>query len=569
MNGVKKAIEGLLLLALLVTGFAARYPLTTANLPVAINPDERIGLGLLHRLHSVGWNPEWFHYPTFYYYLTHVALTPGGFENELQHARVVNLIIGCMLAIATYWLARQMFETPEISIAAAGLTMFSPILVDNASYISTDVLAACLSVLSLGFLARFYGSGRDRDWSVAMMLAGLATSTKYPAAVVLLAYLLSDFRPTGDGRTTDSQQRPASWLDASIPPRILTLGLAGLTALALVAGTAFPFDRVIAIAATGGGINSSIDASDLEFLQSIRTLLWVIGVSLLGLSAWSWRVPSVVAGFCRIRPYAGVALAAATFLLASPFIVVSPREFLYDVGVELKANMMGSEGTQWLAYVQRFLRWESTFVLAFFAVGWVASATRDARTRLLGIYVLLGYLAIGSAHRGYERYLTPLLPVVFVLSAWGIWRISQIAHRRVPHIGIVALVTYASLAAYELSSTFTEVLRPASARDSAYFAFVAADQLRPRTILYSGYGVPSIEWTLAGTHVRELSRASFTRDDRAFRNQLTPHTLIAIDGIAERSLSPLIRNALLQVWVSGNDDAAQYDKLYLYRLNPE
>ena len=164
--GFKAFREGLLLLALLVTGFAVRYPLTAANVPIAVNVDERLGLGILDRLRGDSWNPELFNYPTFYYYLTVALVTPLGFDNVLQHGRVVNLLIGCALAVASDWLARQVFGSPVASFAAAALAMFSPILVHNASYISTDVLSACLSVLSLTFLARFYANARDHDWYV-------------------------------------------------------------------------------------------------------------------------------------------------------------------------------------------------------------------------------------------------------------------------------------------------------------------------------------------------------------------------------------------------------------------
>ncbi len=78
-----------------------RYPLTAANVPIAVNVDERLGSGILDRLRGDSWNPELFNYPTFYYYLTVALVTPLGFDNVLQHGRVVNLLIGCALAVAT------------------------------------------------------------------------------------------------------------------------------------------------------------------------------------------------------------------------------------------------------------------------------------------------------------------------------------------------------------------------------------------------------------------------------------------------------------------------------------
>ena len=559
-----KCSEGLALLAILAAGFAMRYPLVTVNLPVAVNTDERISLGLLDRLHAGGWNPEWFNHPTFYYYLMHIVLSPFGSENVLAYGRVLNLIIGCALVVATYGLARQVFRSPAVSLIAAALTMFSPLLVKYASYISPDILSACLSVMSLALLGRFYQSARDQDWLAAMAFAGLAMSTKYPAVVVLIAYLLNElFGSTRGDDATNTQA--AAVLDLRFPRWVLTLGLAGSASLFLIVAVAFPLDRLVGIAATQGGVDSTLDGSDMQFLESVRSLTWMLGLSLLGLATASWRFARFANRFCTLRPYAGIAVAGVVFLMASPFVVVSPRDFLYDVGIELKSNMLGPDGPRWLAYFHWYVRSESVLVLGLFIVGVTASVTRDAQTRLLGIFLVVSYLFLGSANRGYDRYLTPLLPVVFVLSGSGAWIAASAATRLMTETGIVVLVLCGALLGYEMRYKLTQVLSAASFPDASYFAYVAVTQLQPRNVLYSGFMVPSTEWKLAGMDVRELSRSSLSGAEGAFRNQIASKTVIALDGIAEGSLGPSVRATLLPIWSGDNDSVAPYDQLFLYR----
>ena len=61
------------------------------------------------------------------------------------------------------------------------------------------------------------------------------------------------------------------------------------------------------------------------------------------------------------------------------------------------------------------------FALAFAPIGLVIVWRRWSQAGLLlGSYLLLNYLAIGSATRGFERYLSPLLPVLYLLAAIGI-----------------------------------------------------------------------------------------------------------------------------------------------------
>jgi hypothetical protein len=320
--------------------------------------------------------------------------------------------------------------------------------------------------------------------------------------------------------------------------------------------------------AGAGELDSIVDDGDRQFLLSVQTVMWAAGVTLLVLGIASWRVPSIGRRFCTLRPYAGAGIAGAAFVLASPFLVVSPQDFLYGVGAELKANMIEGDGPQWLAYFHRYARWESLTALAGFAAGCVALVGRrvpDSRSaHLLGAYVLLSYLAIGSSGRGYERYLTPVLPVIFVVSAWGVWSLADTA-RRYPRSGVAALMIFAGFAGYELYPKLREVLDGATTRDLSHAAFAAVVQRRPASVLYSGSAVPAVEWKLEGLNVLEVPRASLREHGAGVRPLLTPGTVLAIDGIAEQGLGPAIRNLLTPIRLAGGDGVPAYDRVYLYQ----
>ena len=562
---VAKLREPLILAAILTVGFAVRYSLTTINLPVSANVDERSGLRILYHFHGGEWNPEWFRYPTFYYYLTRVLLAPFPFDSVLQYGRALNLLFGCLLAASAYSLARQVYQIPVVGLVAAALTMCSPTLIENARYLSTDVLSAALSLLSLVFLARFYEGHHDRDWFLGMAFAGLAISTKYTALVVLLSYLALELSGIGaSGNGTEVGVRKGSALESRVPRWVVAAGFAALGLAALTFATTFPLDGFLALVERAGGLDSTVDASDLTFLRSVQTFARYAGVTVLTVAGVIWRFPGFARHLCQIRPYAGVALAGLVFVLASPFVLLSPQDFVYDLGAELKANALSPDGPQWLAYLQRYTRWESTLVLAFFSVGCAASAARGVGARLLGLYLLLGYIAIGSANRGFERYLTPLLPVVFIVAAWGMWCLAGARDRLRPAARVAVVVACAALGGYQLLPRVAEVLQSASIRDSSYSAFVTVSQRRARRVLYSGDAVPSIELRVAGMDVTQLPRAWLEGSSRAFVGRLGHETVVVLDGVAERSLSPSVRAALEPIWNDGDDTLSPDNRLYIY-----
>jgi MYXO-CTERM domain-containing protein len=414
--------DWLLLLALagvLAAAFTVRYPLVYYNVPVAAHVDERAGLVLLYRMEAGTFNPAFFNYPTFYYYLTFFLTRP--FASTLVAGRLLNLFFAGGLAVATYLLAAYLFRARAAGLAAAAFALFSPILIMNGSYIITDILMTLLVVLALLSFSVYFRRGADADryWLLGVICSGLALSTKYSAAVLVPAYLLAEGTARG--------KKGASRLDRPLPHLALPLACLGAAALLLAVTFWLPQSFFLEILRSGGDVDSVIDASDVAFIARIRRLLLLGGLLLAPLALFLLRFPGVARRLSRVRLLLALLLIGLVFLLGTPYALVSWQQFLYDVGHQLKVNQ-GGPSAYWRYYLAWYHDWESDLLLVFAALGlggyWLRRR-RQPEMVLLFFYALLYAVAIGTATRGFVRYLTPLLPLIFAFAGYGLWLLGR------------------------------------------------------------------------------------------------------------------------------------------------
>jgi hypothetical protein len=107
-------------------------------------------------------------------------------------ARMVSLLAGLGVVIMAYMLARRLGNQRQALFTAA-VTAVTPMLVDNAHYATPDSLLALMVTLALYLLVRAYDQWpSDTLWAYggAAFVCGLATSTKYNGAVLLVPLLL-------------------------------------------------------------------------------------------------------------------------------------------------------------------------------------------------------------------------------------------------------------------------------------------------------------------------------------------------------------------------------------------
>ena len=155
-------------------------------------------------------NPHFFNYPSLSIYL-HLA------GSEIVYA--IGRVLGAWRSPADFLLAFQIDPTPVVIVArlihvaaelatvaavfaigrrvskpcavlAALLVALSPVLIRTQNTIIVDTLVATLLAWSLERLLAWDASRRMRDLLASAALAGLAASTKYPAALFLVPMLL-------------------------------------------------------------------------------------------------------------------------------------------------------------------------------------------------------------------------------------------------------------------------------------------------------------------------------------------------------------------------------------------
>jgi hypothetical protein len=350
-----------------------------------------------------------------------------------------------------------------------------------------------------------------------------------------------------------------SSLDRSRHPWVpsATLLLAG----ALLAGfaIAWPQQRLLAHLGTGTKVESAVGTEDLAWLAGLRAMTAMLAVALMigGLTATRRQVANRLS---RPRPYLGVLLVLAVFLLTTPFSLLGWREFLYDVGSELKANTLRGEHAQWLTCLRWYQAGESLALLPAMLAGGIA-LRRSRAGRPVLLYLLLSYLAIGAAQRGHPRYLTPVLPFLFVLAGGGFaWFRGRLGPTR-PRLAAGLLAGLLAIAAIETAAKLGAARQELQRPDEMWqtYQWVTAQSRAP--LFLAGYG-PGVELGQVGWSVRAIPRQSLANPAGPAQTEASEGDLLLIDGLARVHLTgPL--TARLQPLFSLDQGYGQY----LYRFS--
>jgi 4-amino-4-deoxy-L-arabinose transferase-like glycosyltransferase len=272
-------LAGALLLAILVLALALRLKGVAYGLPYSfVNADESMVVPKAFQAARGHLNPQFFYYPSLYFYLTGALYLLGapvrwllGQGNFLaQTSFVVDagpyFLLGRLLSVAmgtasvylVYRLGRVAFGRPAGLLAALFLSV-APLHVAYSHMAVTDVTAVALSLLALVLLQQAAGRAPEaadgaRDWLgriaarlaaerraarwlvLGAVAAGLATSTKYNLGMLVLpATVAAVFacRSVAARRVTAGGRAVLVWL------RLLLLRVYLPMAVAFVAASPF------------------------------------------------------------------------------------------------------------------------------------------------------------------------------------------------------------------------------------------------------------------------------------------------------------------------------------------
>lgn len=148
---------------------------------------------------------------------------------------------------------------------------------------------------------------------------------------------------------------------------------------------------------------------------------------------------------------------------------------------------------------------------------------------ILGIYLIINYFLIGSAVRGFDRYLTPILPVIFTISAFGIYYSGIYLQRYGKFIKYFFLCSILVFICVELYPKASSIISNAKNKDEMYYSYVYINSLKPNKIYYSG-NVPAIELSEKRFKVKEIPSAWLTESKFRFLNEIKVNEIIIVDN---------------------------------------
>ena len=207
----------------LLAGFALRAPQVGAHLPYLYDHDEAPVLNrLLSMVQDGRYNPERFRYPSLTFYLRMPAVAAGFLHaaqaGEIQSiqevvtanhsvrgevnrtvsnprivmwARSVTSVFSLLLILLTYLITRRLSAEPWVAGVAALLVAITPPLIDDSEKVGVDTLMAAMCLLTVWLSLRVLEQPTVVRAAVAGLAAGLAVSSKYNAAPVVIVPVLA------------------------------------------------------------------------------------------------------------------------------------------------------------------------------------------------------------------------------------------------------------------------------------------------------------------------------------------------------------------------------------------
>jgi hypothetical protein len=236
-------------------------------------PDEAESISRAVGVLTGGLNPHFFHWPSLTFYVFAGTLgtvsairSLAGLEPSLPvdvaliTARTAVAVAGTLTVIPLFRLGQRM-AGERVGLLAAGFLAVAPLHVRDSHFAMTDVLMTLLLTASLAALVAAYETARGtaggaghRQFAIAGLLGGLATSTKYNAAVAVVSMAAAQvvlLATPGSGSWTTRRWR--SLTPAAIFAAAFVAGFVAGTPYAVLDFPAFAADFSYDLAHLSGG----------------------------------------------------------------------------------------------------------------------------------------------------------------------------------------------------------------------------------------------------------------------------------------------------------------------------
>lgn len=220
---MKTSTLAFLLIAILLLALALRVWGIAHDLPYVYHPDEpAITLRSLRMLKTGDLNPHFFHWPSLPIYLNALAYVPyyllgrvlGGFKSPADvlpprqlamgvvHSpmpttillgRLITLGFGIGCVVLVFLIGRRLTGIDWVGLLAALMVALSPTCVAHSRSTTPDTFAVFFILATAYVSLLVFQEGRTWQYLLAGAFVGLAASSKYNAALILVMLLAAHF----------------------------------------------------------------------------------------------------------------------------------------------------------------------------------------------------------------------------------------------------------------------------------------------------------------------------------------------------------------------------------------
>ena len=423
--------------------------------------------------------------------------------------------LASMVTIFLVFAFGRLVADSRVGLLSAAIFTLSPLAIDLAHNATVDALLGVWCGLALVGIALWI-RGNSRGRTLAALAVGLAVSTKFNAAIFLVALFLIAY--------LEERARGSHELARSKKIAFVALVLAAIPVylVALVYR-----DSLLELAAswsTRGQLQPAY-VSIFDRLLKLALVAVAASVALAVGVARRWRWPSELVrtalGASFLQP---VAIVCAVFALTSPYVILDfptfTREFFFQVqhvaSPTTIAYEVGSRSYQaaaqtiiqhdpWQYVVALRDEWGILVFLMMLIGLW--SLWRSAPRVALPLTVLCG--AIFAVTLGWSylalRYMYPLWPAFVVLAGVGMGVVVGKATERLRPRGLGnagAALFALVLLAMPLASSFDNLQRSFIVPDTRNLALAWIDEhVLPGTVILRELGTPNLEALSSNYHV--------------------------------------------------------------------
>lgn len=221
------------LLVVLAVAFVLRVTGVDFGLPLLDHPDEPALVSRADIMAKTNdFNPHFFHYPSFCFYLFMVIFKFEYFLESLElislsrstlyfSARIFVAVLGTLMVLVVYLIARKLYGS-RVAILSSAFLAVMPMAVRDSHFATVDIPMTFFATVAFLFIVYFMEHGDLKYGLTAGVFVGLSASTKYNGGLLLLPLFLASifyyifYNPDFQNRRLLSFGIPNSFIYSSV-----------------------------------------------------------------------------------------------------------------------------------------------------------------------------------------------------------------------------------------------------------------------------------------------------------------------------------------------------------------